>query len=83
MQPEPYFTSKDSKLSREGAELCRVAKFCRVSPYYLFMVARGHKTASPALAANIEYATRGAVNRRETLPEFPWDAPLNELKRTA
>jgi DNA-binding transcriptional regulator YdaS (Cro superfamily) len=75
MQAELYFSNKDTKLSREGAELRRVAAACGVSPYYLFMVARGHKTASPELAAHIEYATGGAVNRRETLPEFPWDAP--------
>lgn len=75
MQAKSYFTSKDSKLSREGAELRRVATACGVSPYYLFMVARGHKTASAELAAHIEYATGGAVDRRETLPEFPWDAP--------
>jgi DNA-binding transcriptional regulator YdaS (Cro superfamily) len=78
MQAEQYFSSKDTKLSREGAELRRVAAICDVSPYYLFMVARGHKTASPELAANIEYATGGAVNRRETLPTFPWDEPVGK-----
>jgi len=70
-----YFLSKDGRFTREGAELVRVAGVCGVSPYYLYMIAAGHKGASPELAANIEYATDGQVNRRETLPGFPWDAP--------
>jgi hypothetical protein len=43
------------------------------------MLAAGHKTASPELAANVEYATRKKVNRRITLPAFPWDAPVEKV----
>jgi hypothetical protein len=41
------------------------------------MVAAGNKKPSPELAANLEYATRGIVNRRTTLTTFPWDAPAD------
>jgi DNA-binding transcriptional regulator YdaS (Cro superfamily) len=78
MELKSYFTKRDGKFTREGAELRRVADVCGVSPYYLFMVASGHKTASAELAANIEYATRKKVNRRTTLPTFPWDAPITQ-----
>jgi hypothetical protein len=75
MDLKSYLTKRDGKFTREGAELRRVADFCEVSPYYLFMVASGHKVAGPELAANIEHATKKKVNRRTTLPTFPWDAP--------
>lgn len=77
MELKSYLTKKDGRFTREGAELIRVAGICDVTPYYLFMVGAGHKTASAELAANIEYATRKKVNRRETLPGFPWDAPVH------
>jgi DNA-binding transcriptional regulator YdaS (Cro superfamily) len=75
MDLKSYLVKRDGKLTREGAELNRVAGCCGVSPYYLYMLAAGHKTASPELAANVEYATGKKVNRRTTLPAFPWDAP--------
>lgn len=78
MDLKTYLTKQDTKFTREGAELTRVARVCDVSPYYLYMVAAGHKVASPELAANIEYATRKKVNRRVTLPAFPWDAPSKQ-----
>lgn len=78
MDLKSYLTKRDGKFTREGAELRRVADFCEVTAYYLFMVAAGHKTASTELAANIEYATRKKVNRRTTLPTFPWDAPIEK-----
>jgi DNA-binding transcriptional regulator YdaS (Cro superfamily) len=75
MDLKTYLTNHDMKLTREGAELKRIARDCDVSPYYLFMVASGHKTPGAELAADIEYATKGEVDRRETLPSFRWDAP--------
>lgn len=78
MDLKSYLIKRDGKFTREGAELIRVAGVCDVSPYYLYMVAAGHKVASPELAANLEYATKKAVNRRETLTTFPWDAPTNK-----
>lgn len=78
MDLKTYLTKRDIKFTREGAEVIRVANVCGVTPYYLYMVAAGHKVASPELAANIEYATRKKVNRRVTLPTFPWDAPTNQ-----
>jgi DNA-binding transcriptional regulator YdaS (Cro superfamily) len=79
MDLKSYLIKRDGKLTREGGELNRVAKCCGVSPYYLYMLAAGHKTASPELAANVEYATRKKVNRRITLPAFPWDAPVEKV----
>lgn len=81
MDLKTYLTKHDGRLTREGAELHRVADSCGVSPYYLFMVAAGHKVAGPELAANIEYATHKDVNRRETLPTFPWDAPAKPAEQ--
>lgn len=75
MDLKTYLLERDGKFTRDGDETRRVAEACGVSPYYLYMLAAGHKTASAELAANIEYATRKKVNRRETLPTFPWDAP--------
>ena len=79
MDLKNYLTERDGRLHREGRELVRVAGVCGVTPYYLYMLACGHKTASPELAANLEYATRGVVNRRDTLPAFPWDAPAQKV----
>ena len=76
MDLKTYLTKHDTRLTREGAELIRVATNCDVSPYYLYMVAAGHKKASAELAANIEYATGKKVSRRVTLPTFPWDEPV-------
>lgn len=73
MDLKSYLIKRDGKLHREGKELRRVAEVCEVSPYYLFMVASGYKVPGAELAANIEYATQ--VDRRVTLPAFPWDAP--------
>ncbi|SEO76817.1 hypothetical protein SAMN02800692_2021 [Luteibacter sp. UNC138MFCol5.1] len=75
MDAKTYFVKQDGRLSREGKELRRVADFCEVSPYYLYMVVTGHKHPSPELAANLEHATHGQVDRRVTLPTFRWDAP--------
>lgn len=80
MDAKSYFTNLDGKLTREGTELRRVAAFCDVSPYYLYMVVAGYKKPSPDLAANLEHATNGTVNRRITLPEFRWDAPLQSKR---
>jgi DNA-binding transcriptional regulator YdaS (Cro superfamily) len=75
MDAKTYFTERDMKVARDGAELCRVAEVCEITPGTLYLIALGHKPASPKLAALIEYATDGAIDRRETLPDFPWDAP--------
>ncbi|GAA0907565.1 hypothetical protein GCM10009552_15670 [Rothia nasimurium] len=83
MDAKTYFVKKDGRLSREGNELRRVADFCDVSPYYLYMVVTGHKTPSPELAANLEHATAGVVDRRVSLPAFRWDAPAKPRKKAA
>ncbi|QAU22868.1 hypothetical protein EO087_01755 [Dyella sp. M7H15-1] len=78
MDAKTYFLQADGKLSRKCGELRRVAGLCKVTPYYLYMVISGHKTASPELAANLEHATKGQVDRRITLPDFPWDPPEHQ-----
>jgi DNA-binding transcriptional regulator YdaS (Cro superfamily) len=75
MEARAYFEQADGKLDRDGKELCRVAKLCGVKPYYLYMVAAGHKRPSAELAAVMEHATAAAINRRDVLPDFLWDAP--------
>ena len=83
MDLRSHLTEIDGRVARDGAETVRIATFCHVSPNYLFMVAGGYKTASPELAANIEHATSGNVDRRITLPEFPWDAPSRQQQSNA
>ena len=80
MDMKTYFVAHDGRLVREGKRLVSIANKCDVSPYYLFMVASGYKVPSAELAANIEYATGGVVDRRVTLPLFPWDAPAKKDK---
>ncbi|QWF19274.1 helix-turn-helix domain-containing protein [Lysobacter capsici] len=70
-----HLTEVDGRTSRDGTELVRIATFCNVSPGFLYVVALGHKPASAELACRIEYATLGRVDRRLTLPSFPWDRP--------
>lgn len=76
MDAKTYFTERDGRVSREGAELIRVAQECNVTPGTLYMVVRGHKVPSAELACNLEHATNGYVDRRDTLPDFPWDRPV-------
>lgn len=71
-----YFISRDRKVSKTGAELVRVAKACQVTPNFLYMVVHGHKPCSPRLACALEHATKGRVDRRVSLPDFPWDRPV-------
>ena len=73
MDAKTYFTERDGRLARDGAELCRVATVCQVTPGTLYLVAHGRKPASPKLACLIEHATGGYIDRRDTLPDFPWD----------
>jgi DNA-binding transcriptional regulator YdaS (Cro superfamily) len=70
-----YLSSKDGRLSREGKEIKRIARLCDTQPFYVYQVALNHKQPSPEFAANLEYATAGEVDRRVTLPQFPWDKP--------
>lgn len=67
----------DGRTSRDGEETKRIAARCGVSPGFLYLVALGHKPSSAELACNIEHATCGRVDRRVTLPNFPWDAPAS------
>jgi DNA-binding transcriptional regulator YdaS (Cro superfamily) len=82
MDAKTYFTERDGKVSRDGTELTRCAAACGVTPGFLYMVVLGHKPASPALACNLEHATTGYVDRRDTLPTFPWDRPTDQIRAT-
>lgn len=81
MDLRTYFTQRDGKVSRTGPELNRVAAACDVTPGFLYQVALDLRTVSSELACHLEYATGGYVNRRETLPEFPWDRPAVEPEK--
>lgn len=76
MDAKTYFTERDGRVSRDGTELNRVAAACGVTPGTLYLVVLGHKTPSAELACNLEHATGGYVDRRDTLPDFPWDRPV-------
>lgn len=45
-----YLEKHDGKIRSHGAELLRLAAAVELSPYYLYLVARGHKRVSPAKA---------------------------------
>lgn len=82
MDAKTYFTERDGKVSRVGVELCRVADACKVTSNFLYMVVQGHKPCSARLACDLEHATSGYVDRRDSLPEFPWDRPAEPVQAT-
>lgn len=83
MDAKTYFTERDGKVTRNGPELNRCAKECGVTGGFLYMVVLGHKPASAKLACELEHATGGFVDRRDTLPDFPWDRPRAEATSAA
>lgn len=58
---------------REALE--SLAKSVKKSPNYLSLVARGHRTASPKLAIDIDLETNGEVPKEETRPDIFGDQP--------
>jgi DNA-binding transcriptional regulator YdaS (Cro superfamily) len=80
MDLKTYLTEHDGKVSRTGTELARVASACGVSTEFLYQFALGHRQVSPELACNLEYATEGRVDRRDSLPDFPWSRPVEKVR---
>ena len=78
MDLETYFTAHDGKPRRDGKRLMAIAAKAGIKPYYLYMVALGHKKCTPELATKLQVATQNAVSRRELCPDFPWDEPKRE-----
>lgn len=72
MQLADYLRYHDRKVSREGAELVRLAGAVGYSPYTLYMIALGHKRVAPHRAPDIERETKGKVTAAEVCPNFPW-----------
>jgi DNA-binding transcriptional regulator YdaS (Cro superfamily) len=70
----------DRKVTRAGSELKRLADACGVSTEFLYQFALGHRVVSSELACHLEYATEGRVNRRDSLPDFPWDRPVEKVR---
>jgi DNA-binding transcriptional regulator YdaS (Cro superfamily) len=70
MDLKTYLKQKDGKLSKEGSETRRLAEECGVTPYYLYMVALGHKKAGWLLCKAIERETSGVVRRRDLRPDI-------------
>ena len=83
MDAKTYFTQRDGTVSRDGVELKRVAEKCGVTPGFLYVMTLGHKPASPRLACDLEHATDGYVDRRDTLPDFPWDRPIDQDRQAS
>jgi hypothetical protein len=46
-----YLSKHDAKVRSGGAELIRLANACNVTPYYVYLVALGHKRVSETTAA--------------------------------
>lgn len=76
MAPRDFFADGRGKVSSSNPQIIAMASKCGVSANHLYLVVLGHKAATPRLAAQLEYATGGKIDRRETLPDFPWDAPV-------
>lgn len=62
MDLNSYLTWKDGRVSREGTECRKLAAKARTTPYYVYMLALGHKSPSLGLAQRIASATRDAVS---------------------
>lgn len=60
------------------AVLAGIARKAECSPGTLYMIAKGHKTASPKLANRIEKATGGAVSRHDLRPDVFGPAPAGK-----
>lgn len=58
--------------------LAAIATKAECSAGTLYMIAKGHKTASPKLANRIEEATGGAVSRHDLRPDVFGPAPKGE-----
>lgn len=50
MNLHAYLTKHDGKPRSGGAELIRLGNACNVTPYYVYLVALGHKRVSDATA---------------------------------
>lgn len=61
MDLNAYLMWKDGRVSREGATCRRLAAKAGTTPYYLYMLALGHKFPSLGLAQRISAATRDAI----------------------
>lgn len=70
MELKTHLEEKDGKVKRDGEELARIAAEAGISAYTLYMIALGHKKASPSLAGEIERATAGAVQRTSLRPDI-------------
>jgi DNA-binding transcriptional regulator YdaS (Cro superfamily) len=77
-----YLIHHDGKLDREGVECARLAKAAETTPYYLCMLARGFKKASPELAIRIAHASIGGAVLKHELRNDIWDTP-KPAKRAA
>lgn len=65
MELHAYLKSIDGKVDRLGSECRKLAKRAGTTPYYLYMLALGHKLPSLQLAQRIASATKGAVGVNE------------------
>jgi hypothetical protein len=61
MDLHAYLTARDGKVDRLGGECARIAKKAATTPYYIYMLALGHKSPSLQLAQRIAVATKGSV----------------------
>lgn len=65
-----YLIERDGKISRDGQELKRLAVAVAISPYYLYMLALGHKQPGPIVALRISEKTKQRVSLTSMRPDI-------------
>ena len=83
MNLREFLDVEDGKTNLLGVTIRRLSKDCGVSCQTLYAIALGHRIPSARLACDIEHHTGGTVNRRVTLPNFPWDQPMPRAAEAA
>lgn len=75
MNLRSYLESRDGRVLRSGHALVDLAAKAKVSPYYLYMLALGHKRAGWEVAQRLAAASDGAISVQEIRPDVFGQAP--------
>jgi DNA-binding transcriptional regulator YdaS (Cro superfamily) len=78
MNLSDYIVTQGGTATLGCAVLAAIAVKAECSAGTLYMIAKGHKTASAKLANRIEQATGGAVTRHDLRPDVFGPAPEAE-----
>lgn len=73
MDINAYLTAHDGKPAPYGDECIRLARAAGCSPVTLYMIALGHRRASPDMAVRLAEASIGAaLTPGDVLPALEW-----------